>query len=85
MGVDRVVKLHTDTTKRPIVCADIETYRKLQDGGCFAEDAVGRISTTAANGGGVCAEAVEDDQHGGHGTSQGAHHWRARTAGKRAG
>ena len=44
-----------------------------------------RISTTAANGGGVCAEAVEDDQHGGHGTSQGAHHWRAGTAGKRAG
>ena len=61
MGVDRVVKLHTATSEKPIV-SNLETYYKLQDGECFAEDAVERISTAAAaDGGGVCAEAVEDD------------------------
>ena len=85
MGVDRVIKLRTDTSKKPIVCADLETCCKLQDGGCFAEDVVERISTAAADGGGVCSEAVENDQHRRHGTSQGAHHWWTGTAGKRAG
>ena len=56
-----MVKLHTATSEKPIV-SNLETYYKLQDGECFAEDAVERISTAAAaDGGGVCAEAVEDD------------------------
>ena len=84
VGVDRVTKVFIVIRLNSPLCR--VSYYKLQDGGHFAEDAVERISTAAAaDGGGVCPEAVENDQHGGHGTTQGADHWRTGPAGKRTG